>query len=270
LRLVSGSQAGLEQPERQKIEVPTTLSRSQTFQHQHLHEPGLLEFWRTGVTRNRIEQSLQMRKLAMCIDFDAMIAQICAISEGWFGVQIGKSDEGGSFKGVTTRDICTKAAHLILVKELLSEGRIVRTTEQKATLPPLVPRIFEQEIRQDRFAWMVLSINKKARKVTSYRKKRMRFHNDRLYAGRFKMDTTPQEVSGAVTRPLATGKPFQISSDQIDAFASMWGRSPAQVNGGLDKVVGFPILPRGSRRGLKTLPKQIEEIPQETRVEQAP
>jgi hypothetical protein len=86
---------------------------------------------------------------------DSMISNIRMISEGWFGFPIDKSEERGSFKGMTTRDTYTKGAHFVLLKEILPYGKIVLTTEQEATLPTLLPHIFDQEIHEDRFVWLV-------------------------------------------------------------------------------------------------------------------
>ncbi len=47
---------------------------------------------------------------------------------------------------MTTRDIYTKAAHFVLLKEMLPAGRIVLSSEQEATLPAILPHIFEDEI----------------------------------------------------------------------------------------------------------------------------
>lgn len=83
---------------------------------------------------------------------DGMITRIDDIADGWFGFPADKSGERGSFKGMTTRDIYTKAAHFILVKEALPLGKIVLTAEQEATLPVLLPHIFHDEIKENRFA----------------------------------------------------------------------------------------------------------------------
>lgn len=41
----------------------------------------------------------------------------------------------GAFTGMTVRDTYTKAAHSVLLKEMLPLGKIVLTTEQEPTLP---------------------------------------------------------------------------------------------------------------------------------------
>lgn len=122
---------------------------------------------------------------------DDMIDRIREISGGWFGFPMEGLEERGSFKGVTTRDTYTKGAHFILLKEMLPYGSIVLTTEQEATLPPLLPHIFQEEIRENRFTWLAMSFNKKATKpeiqgrVKSYRQARKQFHNDGLFKGHF-------------------------------------------------------------------------------------
>ncbi|MDG1408278.1 MAG: hypothetical protein P8Q50_10715, partial [Octadecabacter sp.] len=123
---------------------------------------------------------------------NGMITGIRKISEGWFGFPFeDNDDERGSFKGTTTRDTYTKGAHFALLKEMLPYGSIVLTTEQEATLPPLLPHIFDQEIRENRFTWLVMTFNKKATKperlslVKGYWKARRDFHNQGLYDGRF-------------------------------------------------------------------------------------
>lgn len=131
---------------------------------------------------------------------DGMIGNIRMISEGWFGFPIDDSAERGSFKGMTTRDTYTKGAYFALLKGMLPRGMIVLTTEQEGTLPPLLPHIFDEEIREDRFVWLAMTFNKKATKpekiakVKEYRAARDRFHNDGMYSGRFAVDTDARMV----------------------------------------------------------------------------
>lgn len=213
---------------------------------------------------------------------NGMIANIRMISEGWFGFPIDESEERGSFKGVTTKDIYTKGAHFALLKEMLPRGSIVLTTEQEATLPPLLPHIFDEEIREDRFAWLAMTFNKKAtkpeklRKVKEYRKARKRFHNDGMYAGRFDPETDAQIVGEAFiadrmeTALRGTAAHFQISNYRSEIFPSLWVRSSTQASGEIDKTVGFPILPRHLRTALKKVPFDQEDLSQDLREELAP
>ena len=228
------------------------------------------------------DKSQQAARSALIQRTKGMIADIRMISEGWFGFPIDESEERGSFKGMTTRDTYTKGAHFALLKEMLPRGSIVLTTEQEATLPPLLPRIFDEEIREDRFAWLAMTFNKKATKpekigkVKEYRKARKQFHNDGMYAGRFDPATDAQTVTEAFiadrmeTALRGNGARFQISNYQSVIFPSLWVRSSTQASGEIDKTVGFPILPRHLRRTLKKLPFDQEELSQDLREELAP
>lgn len=53
-------------------------------------------------------------------------------------------------------------------------------------------------------------------------------------------------------------------------FPSIWVQSPTQASGELDKVVGFPILPRYLRQPLKALPIDQTELDPALREELAP
>lgn len=228
------------------------------------------------------DKSQQAARSAIIQRTKSMIADIRMISEGWFGFPIDESEERGSFKGMTTRDTYTKGAHFVLLKEILPRGSIVLTTEQEATLPPLLPHIFDEEIREDRFTWLAMSFNKKATKpeklgkVKEYRKARKQFHNDGMYAGRFDPDTDAQTVSEAFIADhmeaalRGNGAQFRISNYQSEVFPSLWVRSSTQASGEIDKTVGFSILPRHLRRTLKKLPFDQQDLSQDLREELAP
>ncbi len=213
---------------------------------------------------------------------DAMISNIRMIAEGWFGFPIDTSEERGSFKGMTTRDIYTKGAHFVLLKEMLPRGSIVLTTEQEATLPPLIPHIFDEEIREDRFAWLTLSFNKRAikpeilRKMKEYQKARRLFRNEAMFDQRFDPETDARTVTEAFIAAKMenairdSGAPFQISNYKTVSFPSLWVKSGTQASGEIDKVVGFPILPRHLRRPLKEVPFDQEDLSQGLREELAP
>lgn len=256
-----------------------------------LHEPQFFEACVNEIVafEHRAKRRMPSRSKSQRKERDAVFArtagmkkQIRTIAEDWFGFAIDNADQRRSFKGMATRDIYTKAAHLVLVKEMLRLGRICLTTEQEATLPPLVPHIFDQEIREDRFSWMVMSFNKKAtkpeklRKVKTYRDDRWQFHNSGMFDGIFAIETPAREITEAYIAKKMTvaqrpsGQAFQISNYKINAFPSLWVRSPTQASGEIDKVVGFPILPRAMRRSMKSLPDNPEDILREMREELAP
>lgn len=212
------------------------------------------------------------------------IKTIETIAHDWFGFPVDKSHERGSFKGSTTRDTYTKAAHFILVRELLPFGKITLTTEQEATLPNTLPHIFQQEIKEDRFCWMAMAFNKTATKperlgkIKIYRKKRSQFLNEGMYDGVFTEQTDSRTISEAfiqkfmkvATRDEERTLPFQISNYEIDSFPKVWIHAPTQASGEIDKTVGFPILPRALRRELKKVPFNVEKLSDEMKSELAP
>ncbi len=194
------------------------------------------------------------------------IERIRLIAEDWFGFPGDAGDLRGSFRGMTTRDIYTKAAHFVLVREVLPPGQIILTTEQEATLPQILPHVFEREIRENRFAWLMMTFDKKAkkpdilRKVKDYHKDRWTFYNEGMYDGRFTEDSDPAVVTKAYIAAKMTvatnsfGGPFPIVNFHGSAFPQLWMRSPTQSSGEIDKVVGFPIVGPWLRHQLKALP----------------
>ena len=163
---------------------------------------------RRRLPRATKEQREQRTLLKARVDGDIRI--IRTIAEDWFGFTADKADLRGSFRGMTTRDTYTKAAHFALLKEMLPPGRIILTTEQEATLPTILPHVFEDEIRQGRFTWLAMSFNKSAKKpeivekVRSYRKGYRQFHEEGMYAGRFVPETPADEVSKAFIAELSS------------------------------------------------------------------
>ena len=257
-----------------------------------LHEPQFfsafvneLEAFRVRARRRMPRKSADQRAVReeLTMRIEAQMEKIRLIGEEWFGFRAKTNDPRGSFKGMTTRDIYTKAAHFVLLKEMLPTGRIVLTTEQEATLPAILPHIFEDEIRRDRFTWLAMTFNKKAikpeivGKVRKYRGDRRHFHNDGMYEGHFDPETDAETVSQAfiakhlkvATRRGKPPKPFPISNYQVPAFPKIWVRSPTQASGELDKVVGFPIVPKALRNRLKALPFDATGLEEELREELA-
>lgn len=195
--------------------------------------------------------------------------RIRVVAEDWFGFASDGLDTRGSFRGCTTRHIYTKAAHFALIREMLPRGRIVLTTEQETTLPSLLPHLFADEIRENRFVWLAMSFNKTAAKpeilskMKAYREARRAFAEQGLRAERFTLATDPGEITRAFIAEHLTvairgkepdAKPFAVSPYQSSAFPQIWIASPTQASGELDKVVGFPLVGVGLRRSLKALP----------------
>ncbi|WP_096786155.1 hypothetical protein [Rhodobacter sp. CZR27] len=188
--------------------------------------------------------------------------QVRKIAEDWFGFKADTGQSRGSFRGATTKDIYTKAAHFALLREMLPPGHVTITTEQEATFATLLPHIFEQEIRRGAFTWLMMSFNKEAtkpeilQKVRESKKRRWEFYNAAMYDGFLTPDSEASEVTRAFiakAMSVATGPKGQslsISNYQGAAFPRLWVRSPAQPSGELDKVVAFPLVPRGLRQTL--------------------
>ncbi|SHF48263.1 hypothetical protein SAMN05444279_1661 [Ruegeria intermedia] len=191
------------------------------------------------------------------------------IGQDWFGFKVDAEHTGGSFRGMTTRDIYTKAAHFVALKEMLPAGSIILTTEQEATLPRLLPHIFRDEIQQNRFVWLAMAFNKKAkkpeilRKVKDYRDQWQKFYNEGLYDKRFDLGQDPQEITKAfiaekMKTAVRTGskgdRPFPISNFEQAFMPSLWVQTPTQASGELDKTVGFPLVGTWLRNELRPLP----------------
>ena len=99
----------------------------------------------------------------------------------------------------------------------------------------------------------------KLEKVKAYKKARRQFHNDGMFAGRFCPETDARTVTEAyiadhMAPALRGTRPYPGSNYQIPVFPKLWVSAPTQASGELDKVVGFPILPRHLRREVKNIP----------------
>ncbi|WP_291734429.1 hypothetical protein [Leisingera sp. F5] len=201
----------------------------------------------------------------LTVRLNGMKEDIRVIAEDWFGFPADTDAERGSFGGMTTNDFYAKAAHFVLLKEMLPKGRIVLTTEQVAMLPNILPHVFEEEILADRFVWLAMKFKEKTTKpeklgkVKVYKKSRRQFHNDGMYAGRFSPETDARTVTEAYIAdhmaPAMRGtRPYPGSNYQIPTFPKLWISAPTQASGELDKVVGFPILPGHLRQKVKNIP----------------
>lgn len=234
--------------------------------------------------RRRMPQKTQGDRATfedLALRIEGEMERIRLIGEEWFGFRADAENVRGSFKGMTIRDIYTKAAHFVLLKEMLPAGRIVLTTEQEATLPAILPHIFEDEIREDRFIWLAMTFRKSAvkpeilRKVKEYREDRWKFHNLGMYDGRFDPETDAETVTKAfiadymraAVRAGATPTPFPTTNYQVSMFPALWLRFPTQASGELDKVVGFPVVPKVLRRHLKALPFDADDLDADLRKE---
>jgi hypothetical protein len=191
------------------------------------------------------------------------------VGTGWFGFKDTSTEIRGSSKGMTTFDTYTKAAHLALVRDTLPPGKIILTTEQEATIHSIAPHIFREEIKDNRFTWLAMIFDKKATKpernakLAAYRDAWQDFREAGLYSGRFTQRTSDEEITLAFIADKMTAAksgraghhgPFASGAYASRAFPKLWIESPAQSNGEIDKVVGFPVVPAYLRYRLKKLP----------------
>ena len=257
-----------------------------------LHEP---QFFAAGINeleaflhkaRRRMPQKTEHQRAVfgeLELRIEGEIERLRMIGEEWFGFRSDSEAARGSFTGMTVRDTYTKAAHFVLLKEMLPAGNIILTTEQEPTLPGILPHVFHDEILRDQFTWLAMTFNKKAkkpeivRKVNAYRDDRWEFHNSGMYDGLFTSETDDETVTkafiaarmkNAVPRKK-NAKQFPHSNYQVPLFPRLWVRSPTQASGELDKVVGFPVVAKGLRRRLKDLPFDTRDLDPEIREELA-
>ena len=224
----------------------------------------------------------QLLELKGRVDQEIEIVRL--IGSNWFGFTVDPEESGGSFRGMTTRDLYTKAAHFALIRELLPKGRIELTTEQEGTLPRVLPHVFEKEVRQGQFIWMAMTFNRKAkkpdiiRKVKEYRTAWRKFHNEGMYDGRFDEHQDPAEITKAfIAERMQTAtkqagpktRPYQIDNFSQGFMPSLWVHSPTQASGELDKTVGFPLVDPYLRHELKKVPfdTDVQSLDEEIREE---
>lgn len=103
-------------------------------------------------------------KAALLADLDTDISLIQTIHEGYFDLPDFQRDQRAPFTGVPTREVYTKAAHFLLLREMLPHGGITLITEQEATLARLLPHILHEEIRADNLVWLAMTFDKEAKK----------------------------------------------------------------------------------------------------------
>lgn len=242
-----------------------------------LHEPQFfaacineLEAFR-ATARRRLPRKTKGEKAAwdaLSQRIDDAVALVREIAQDWFDFPTDVERSRGSFRGMTTRDIYTKAAHFALLKEMLPRGPIVLTTEQEATLPAILPHIFHDEIKANRFTWLAMTFNKKATKpeklgkVKKYRRARRAFHEAGLYDGKFDLGMSAETITQAfiaenlegATRGREKKSPFPISNYRNSIFPVLWVKAPSQASGEIDKIVGFPLVNPWLRHRLKKIP----------------
>lgn len=61
------------------------------------------------------------------------------------------------FTGIMTRDLYTKAAHFLLLREMLPPGWFRLVTEMEGTLTRIIPHVFQDVIARDDFTWLAMN-----------------------------------------------------------------------------------------------------------------
>ena len=158
-----------------------------------------------------------------------------------------------------TRQTYTKAAHFACLRDMLPSGRLTIVGEQESTSARVLPHLFQDDVEAGRFEWHVVSFHKDPSKPLMLRKTRefekqieafRKAHPD-LSRRESLILFTEKMLQAATTFDGHRHSPFPISNFRGRAFPSLWLRSPVQMAGEIDKVVGFPILRPGLREEYK-------------------
>ena len=214
----------------------------------------------------------QQAEKAWVLDgLDERIARIDDVHEGYFNVPKSGRDHRATFKGIMTRDIYTKAAHFMLVREMLPRGAFRLITEQEGTLPGILPHIFREEILDERFRWIAMTFDKEVKKPVMQRRVSVFKRDfDAFVAGLRTANpaaeaamTNGQRLRAFIAARMATAVnsdrfgtafPFQSDNYRQPFMPMIWLRSPVQTAGESNKVVGFPLMRGPRRREIKAIP----------------
>ncbi|EEX08999.1 conserved hypothetical protein [Ruegeria lacuscaerulensis ITI-1157] len=203
------------------------------------------------------------------------------LRNGYFGFQETNRDFRGSFNGIMVKPTYTKAAHLACLQEMLPKGKITLVGEQEATMARVVPHLFRDKIRDDLFEWFIISFDKNATTTTTNR--RIEIYEDQFAKFRQHAAQTMSELPSefelltlfcAQHLSVETGNDkhgnpaaFPIVNLASSQFPQTWVRSPAQIHGETQKVVGFPVLREKYRKQLKGL--AFDQVPTDTELREA-
>lgn len=207
----------------------------------------------------------QIEKAQILAELDVRIARVDAVHEGYFNVPDSERDYRSTFNGIMTRDIYTKAAHFVLLREMLPSGVFRLITEQEGTLPGILPHIFREEILEDRFRWIAMTFDKEVKKPEMQHRVSVFKRNFEAFVNGLRTAdpaaeaamTTGQRLRAFIAVHMrtavrldrfGTAAPFQSANDQQPFMPTIWIESPIQTAGESNKVVGFALM-RGARRG---------------------
>jgi hypothetical protein len=188
--------------------------------------------------------------------FAIMDAEVTAdvigqLGRGYFDFPFEERDGRNTFTGIMTRDIYTKAAHLACLRDLLPKGKMTLVSEQEAAMARVVPHIFRDMIRDDRFEWAVITFDKAASKPKILARTTAFQAAFRAFRGAHPALSPSDALQAFVVVMMGpafhterAGNPLPIPGSNFGsrAFPALWMRSPLQVAGETEKSIGFPIL----------------------------
>lgn len=190
------------------------------------------------------------------------------LAKYYLGFGVNDSDVRNNFSGIMTRDTYTKAAHLTCLKEMLPPGKLTLVGEQEGTMARVVPHIFREEIQNDAFEWHIVNFDKTVKKDEIMRRTSAYDRAFRAYRTEHPLLEVGEALHFFTKERMvpahgcdATGKPAPFASSLFvsAAYPELWVRSPLQVAGETNKVVGFPILSARYRSKFRQL-KLNEDI----------
>jgi hypothetical protein len=184
-------------------------------------------------------------------DAERRAHEIEFLRDKWFNFVKQERDGRGSFQGIMTRDIYTKAASLACVRDMIPPGKMTLVGEQEGTMGRVVPHIFRDDILNDRFEWAIVSFNKEASSDWIDQRKD-EFHEsfDAWREAYPELDywDALQTWAAANVRPAyqlardGTRKKWPGPNFGSKAYPRLWLRSSVPRANEVDKVIGFPIL----------------------------
>jgi hypothetical protein len=196
----------------------------------------------------RMPTRTQAERDTTLLDLGMRIGLIKTVHSGYFNLQPSHRDHRTPFTGVMTRDVYTKAAHFILLREMLPAGTFRLITEQEGMLPRVLPVAFREEIRNNRLIWLATTFDKDVKKPVMQARVAAFKHEFGWFIGDLKEADPVAEaamtngewlrafVAATMTSAYRTDKdgfvaPFQSDSFRQPFMPKLWVRSPLQTAG---------------------------------------
>ncbi len=202
---------------------------------------------------------------------DEKIALIEQVQHSYFDLgQAAQDSQRTPFTGVMTRDTYTKAAHFVLLREMLPPGWFRLITEMEGPLSRVVPHVFRDVIENDDLTWIAMTFDKGVKKpemlarIEAFRKRfaafTWRFHDrdpsatDGMTNADYMRAFIAEEMRTKVrVDPDGVCSPYPGSNYRAKHMPQVWIASPMQNAGETNRIVGFPLIRKDLRRDLKDL-----------------